>query len=85
MIGEGRVHAVTVGLAEGTVRIVLAYGVGVRGDGLHGFGLFTGAGGFGGLGFAGVHATVLGPSEGTIAARRTLTRHTLARGLLLAL
>jgi hypothetical protein len=60
VIGEGRVHTVTVCLAQGTVRIVVAYGVGVLRDGLLGFGLFAGARNFGGLGFPRMHATVRG-------------------------
>jgi hypothetical protein len=60
VIGEGRIHAVTVGLTEKAVRIVVAYGVGVLRDGLLGFGFFAGTGGFGRLGFAGVHAAVRG-------------------------
>jgi len=82
MIGEGRVHTVSVGLAEKAVRIVVAYGVGVLRDGLLGFGLFAGARNFGGLGFPRMHATVLATSESTIATRSTLPRNTLAWGLL---
>jgi len=85
VIGEGRIHAVTVGLAEGTVRIVVAYGVGVLRDGLLGFGLFAGAGGFGRLGFAGVHAAVRGSWQSTIAAGSPLASHTLAWGLTVGL
>jgi hypothetical protein len=85
MIGKGRVHAVTMCLTERAKGIVVAYGMGVLRDGLHGFGLFAGSRSFGGLGFAGVHATVLGPSEGTIATRRTFARHTLAWGLTVGL
>jgi hypothetical protein len=82
VIGEGRIHTVTVGLAEGAVRIVLTYRVSVLGDGLLGFGLFAGAGHFGRLGFPRMHATVGGSHESTIATRSTFARHTLARGLL---
>jgi hypothetical protein len=60
MIGEGGVHTVTMCLAQGTVRIVVAYGVGVLRDGLLGFGFFAGARNLGRLGFAGVHAAVRG-------------------------
>ena len=82
MIGEGRIHAVTVGLAEGAVRIVLTYRVSVLGDGLLGFGLFAGAGHLGRLGFPRMHATVGGSHESAIATRSTLACNTLARGLL---
>jgi hypothetical protein len=50
-------------------------------DNLLGLGLLAGAGGFGGLGLAGMHTTVGGPHESTIAARSTLPSHTLAGGL----
>jgi hypothetical protein len=63
----------------------VAYGVGVLRDGLLGFGLFAGAGGFGRLGFAGVHAAVRGSWQSTIAAGSTLASHTLARGLTVGL
>lgn len=82
MIGEGRVHTVTVCLAQGTVRIVVTYGVGVFRDGLLGFGLFAGAGHLGRLGLPRMHATVGGSHESTIAAGSTLTSHTLTWGLL---
>ena len=82
MIGEGRIHAVTVCLAQGTVRIVLTYRVSVLGNGLLGFGLFAGARNFGGLGLTRMHATVLATSESAIATRRTFASHTLTWGLL---
>jgi hypothetical protein len=82
VIGEGRIHAVTVCLAQGTVRIVVAYGVGVFRDGLLGFGIFAGTYNFGRLGFPRMHATVGGSHESAIATRSTFARHTLARGLL---
>jgi hypothetical protein len=50
-------------------------------DNLLGLGLLAGAGGFGGLGLAGMHTTVGGTHEGPIAARSTLPSHPLAGGL----
>ena len=78
MIGEGGIHTVPVGLAKGTHGIGLPCGVGMLRDNLLGLGLLAGAGGFGGLGLAGMHTTVGGPHEGPIAARSTLPSHTLA-------
>ena len=81
MIGEGRVHTVSVGLAEKAVRIVVAYGVGVLRDCLTGLGLLAGAGGFGRLGLSTVHTTVGGTRYSTITARRTPPSNTLAGSL----
>ena len=81
MIGEGGIHTVPVGLAKGTVRIVVAYGVGMLRDNLLGLGLLAGAGGFGGLRFTGMHTTVGGTHESTITAWRTLPSDPLAGGL----
>ena len=81
MIGEGGIHTVPVGLAKGTVRIVVAYGVGMLRDNLLGLGLLAGTGGFGGLRFTGMHTTVGGTHESTITAWRTLPSDPLAGGL----
>ena len=81
MIGEGGIHTVPVGLAKGTVRIVVAYGVAMLRDNLLGLGLLTGAGGFGLLGRPRVHTTVGGTHESTITTWGTLTCNTLAGGL----
>jgi hypothetical protein len=81
VIGEGWVHTVPVGLAQGTLGVGGVYGVGVLGDGLLGLGLLTDTGHLGGLGFPRVHATVGTPRQSTIAARGTLPSHTLT-GLL---
>jgi len=81
VIGEGGIHTVPVGLAKGTVRIVVAYGVGMLRDNLLGLGLLAGAGGFGGLRFTGMHTTVGGTHESTITAWRTLPSDPLAGGL----
>ena len=81
MIGEGRIHTVPVGLAQGTLGVGGVYGVGVLRDGLLGLGLLTDTGHLGRLGFATVHPTVGTPRQSTIAARGTLTSHTLT-GLL---
>jgi hypothetical protein len=78
VIGEGGIHTVPVGLAKGTHGIGLPYGVAMLRDNLLGLGLLAGAGGFGGLGLAGMHTTVGGPHEGSIAARSTLPSHPLA-------
>jgi hypothetical protein len=78
VIGEGGIHTVPVGLAKGTHGIGLPYGVAMLRDNLLGLGLLAGAGGFGGLGLAGMHTTVGGTHEGSIAARSTLPSHTLA-------
>ena len=78
MIGEGGIHTVPVGLAKGTHGIGLPYGVAMLRDNLLGLGLLAGAGGFGGLGLAGMHTTVGGPHESTITTRSTLPSHTLA-------
>ena len=61
MLGEGGIHTIPVGLAEGTVGVRLPNGVGMLRDNLLGLGLLTGAGGFGGLRFTAVHTTVVGP------------------------
>jgi hypothetical protein len=82
VIGEGWVHTVPVGLAQGTLGVRLPNGVGVLRDGLLGLGLLTDTGHLGGLGFPRVHATVGTPRQSTIAARGTLPSHTLT-GLLL--
>jgi hypothetical protein len=68
VIGEGGIHTVPVGLAKGTRGIGLPYGVGMLRDNLLGLGLLAGTGGFGGLRFTGVHTTVGGTHESTIAA-----------------
>jgi hypothetical protein len=81
VIGEGWVHTVPVGLAQGTLGVRLPNGVGVLGDGLLGLGLLTDTGHLGGLGFPRVHATVGTPWQSTIAARGTFARNTLT-GLL---
>jgi hypothetical protein len=81
VIGEGGIHTVPVGLAKGTHGIGLPYGVAMLRDNLLGLGLLAGAGGFGGLGLAGMHTTVGGTHEGPIAARSTLPSHPLAGGL----
>ena len=81
MIGEGWVHTVPVGLAQGTLGVGLPNGVGVLRDGLLGLGLLTDTGHLGRLGFPRVHATVGTPWQSTIAARGTFARNTLT-GLL---
>jgi hypothetical protein len=81
VIGEGGVHTVTVGLAEGALGVSLPNGVRVLGDSLLGLGLFAGAGHLGGFGLSRVHTTVGRTNQSTIAARRTLPSHPLA-GLL---
>ena len=83
VIGEGWVHTVPVGLAQGTQGVGGIYGVCVLRDGLLGLGLLTGTGHLGWLGFPRVHATVGTPWQSTIAAWGTLTSHTLTRLLLL--
>ena len=79
MIGEGRVHTVPVGLAEGTGGMCLPNGVCVLGDSLLGLGLFAGAWDLGGFGLSRVHTAVGGTHQSTITARGTLTGHTLTR------
>ena len=79
MFGEGRVHAVTVGLAQDTVGVTPPNGVRVLRDSLLGLGLLAGAGDLGGLGLPTVHTAVRRTHEGTIAAWRTLPRNPLAR------
>ena len=81
VIGEGWVHTVPVGLAQGTQGVGGVYGVGVLRDGLLGLGLLTDTGHLGRLGFPRVHATVGTPRQSTIAARGTFARNTLT-GLL---
>ena len=81
MIGEGWVHTVPVGLAQGTLGVGLPNGVGVLRDSLLGLGLLTDTGHLGRLGFPRVHATVGTPWQSTIAARCTCARNTL-KGLL---
>ena len=81
MIGEGWVHTVPVGLAQGTLGVRLPNGVGVLRDGLLGLGLLTDTGNLGRLGLSTVHPTVGTPRQSTIAARRTLPCNTLAGSL----
>ena len=81
MLGEGGIHTIPVGLAEGTVGVRLPNGMGMRRDNLLGLGLLTGAGGLGLLGRSRVHTTVWGTRQGSITAWCTLTCHTLAGGL----
>jgi hypothetical protein len=81
VIGEGWVHTVPVGLAQGTLGVGLPNGVGVLRDGLLGLGLLTDTGNLGRLGLSTVHPTVGTPWQSTIAARGTLPSHTLT-GLL---
>jgi hypothetical protein len=81
VIGEGGVHTVPVGLAEGAVGVRLPNGVRVLGDSLLGLGLFAGAWDLGGFGLSRVHTTVGRTHQSTITARRTLTCHPLT-GLL---
>lgn len=81
MLGEGGIHTIPVGLAEGTVGVRLPNGVGMLRDNLLGLGLLTGAGGFGLLGRPRVHTTVGGTHESTIAAWGTLPSHPLTGGL----
>jgi len=81
VIGEGGIHTVPVGLAKGTRGIGLPNGVAMLRDNLLGLGLLAGTGGFGGLRFTGVHTTVGGTHESTIAAWGTLPSHPLTGGL----
>ena len=81
VIGEGRIHTVPVGLAQGTQGVGGVYGVGVLGDGLLGLGLLTDTGHLGSLGLSTMHTTVGTPWQSTIAARGTFARNTLT-GLL---
>jgi len=81
VIGEGRIHTVPVGLAQGTLGVGLPNGVGVLRDGLLGLGLLTDTGNLGRLGLSTVHPTVGTPRQSTIAARRTLPCNTLAGSL----
>jgi hypothetical protein len=81
VIGEGWVHTVPVGLAQGTLGVRLPNGVGVLRDGLLGLGLLTDTGNLGRLGLSTVHPTVGTPRQSTIAARGTFARNTLT-GLL---
>jgi hypothetical protein len=85
VIGEGWVHTVPVGLAQGTLGVRLPNGVGVLRDGLLGLGLLTDTDHLGRLGFPRMHAAVLATSESTIAAGCTLASHTLAWGLTVGL
>ena len=81
MIGEGGIHTVPVGLAKRTRGIGLPYGVAMLRDNLLGLGLLAGAGGFGGLGLAGMHTTVGGTHESTITTWCPLPCDPLAGGL----
>ena len=81
MIGEGGIHTIPVGLAKGTRGIGLPNGVAMLRDNLLGLGLLAGTGGFGGLRFTGVHTTVGGTHESTIAAWGTLPSNPLTGGL----
>jgi len=81
VIGEGGIHTVPVGLAKGTVRIVVAYGVAMLRDNLLGLGLLAGTGGLGLLGLTRMHTTVGGTHESTIAAWCPLPCDPLAGGL----
>ena len=83
VIWEGGIHTVPVGLAQGTQGVGGVYGVGMLRDSLLGLGLLTGTGHLGRLRFPRVHTTVGTPWQSTIAARGTLTSHTLTRLLLL--
>ena len=77
MIGEGGVHTVPMGLAEGTLGVSLTNGVRMLRDSLLGLGLFLGADHLGRFGLSTVHTTVRTPRQSTIATRSTLTSHTL--------
>ena len=81
MLGEGGIHTIPVGLAEGTVGVRLPNGMGMLRDNLLGLGLFTDTGGLGLLGLSTVHTTVRCTRQGSITTRRTLPSHTLAGGL----
>jgi hypothetical protein len=81
VLGEGGIHTIPVGLAEGTVGVRLPNGVAMLRDNLLGLGLLTGAGGFGGLRFTGVHTTVGGTHESTITTWCPLPSHPLTGGL----
>jgi len=81
VLGEGGIHTIPVGLAEGTVGVRLPNGVGMLRDNLLGLGLFTDTGGLGLLGRPRVHTTVGGTHESTIAAWGTLPSNPLTGGL----
>jgi hypothetical protein len=78
VIGEGGVHTVPMGLAEGTLGVSLTNGVRMLRDSLLGLGLFLGADHLGRFGLSTVHTTVGRTHQSTITARRTLTCHPLA-------
>jgi len=78
VLGEGGIHTIPVGLAEGTVGVRLPNGMGMLRDNLLGLGHFTDTGGLGLLGRPRVHTTVRCTRQGSITTRRTLTGHPLA-------
>ena len=82
MVREGGIHAVSMGITEGTGGARLPNGVRVLRDSLLGLGLLLGTGGFGLFGLPRVHATVWGTREGSITTGRTFAGHTLTRLLL---